>query len=84
MHFDPMTHWKILHVEMGRHLHGGAQQVVHLITGLRARGVENVLACARDSEIAASLAGVAERIGRPHGWTGRPVGRLPGRPFAAG
>ena len=57
-----MTRWKILHVEMGRHLHGGAQQVVHLVTGLRARGVQNVLACARDSEIAAALAGVAARI----------------------
>ena len=57
-----MTRWKILHVEMGRHLHGGAQQVVHLVTGLRAHGIENVLACAADSEIAAALASVATRV----------------------
>jgi len=57
-----MFPWKILHVETGRHLHGGAQQVVHLVTGLAQHGIASVLACARGSEIADALAGVAERI----------------------
>ena len=51
---------KILHVETGRHLYGGAQQVVHLISGLRTRGVPSVLVCAAGSDIARSLAGVAK------------------------
>jgi len=36
---------KIVHVEGGRNLYGGAQQVVYLLEGLAARGVENVLVC---------------------------------------
>ena len=43
---------KVLHVESGRHLYGGARQVLYLLDGLAARGVENVLACPHDSEIA--------------------------------
>ena len=42
---------KILHIEGGRHLYGGAQQVVYLLEGLTARGIENVLACRPHSEI---------------------------------
>lgn len=44
---------KVLHIETGRHLYGGALQVRYLLEGLAARGVENILACARGSEIAA-------------------------------
>ena len=38
---------KVLHVEAGRNLYGGAQQVLYLLQGLQARGVRNVLACPR-------------------------------------
>ena len=43
-----------MHLESGRHLYGGAQQVRYLIQGLEADGIENVLVCPRNSEIAAS------------------------------
>ncbi len=43
---------KVLHVEAGRHLYGGAQQVLYLLEGLQRLGVENVLACPADSELA--------------------------------
>ncbi len=51
---------KILHVESGRHLYGGAQQVIYLAKGLSERGIDNTLVCspgsgvdiaARDAEI---------------------------------
>lgn len=43
---------KVLHVESGRHLYGGAVQVLLLLRGLRAKGVENVLVCPTGSAIA--------------------------------
>jgi len=43
---------KILHVESGRHLYGGAMQVLHLMDGLVRRGAHNLLACPRGSHIA--------------------------------
>ncbi|MEN8175413.1 MAG: glycosyltransferase family 4 protein [Pseudomonadota bacterium] len=43
---------KVLHVEAGRHLYGGARQVLYLLEGLAARGVVNGLVCPVDSEIA--------------------------------
>jgi glycosyltransferase involved in cell wall biosynthesis len=43
---------KVLHVEAGRYLYGGAQQVVWLNEGLTRRGVENVLVCPLGSDIA--------------------------------
>lgn len=36
---------KILHLETGRHLYGGARQVGYLINGLADRGIENLLVC---------------------------------------
>ena len=45
---------KVLHVEAGRHLYGGARQVVYLIGGLQGRGVTNLLACPPGSAIAAA------------------------------
>ncbi|MFA5940515.1 MAG: glycosyltransferase [Sinimarinibacterium sp.] len=36
---------RILHVETGMHLYGGAQQVAYLLDGLARRGVDNVLVC---------------------------------------
>ena len=47
---------KILHVEAGRYLYGGAQQVVWLTRGLALRGVQNVLVCPNGSEIAGAAA----------------------------
>jgi len=42
---------KIVHVETGRHLYGGAQQLIWLIEGLAARGIHNLLLCPPDSAI---------------------------------
>jgi glycosyltransferase involved in cell wall biosynthesis len=42
---------KIVHVESGKHLYGGALQVSYLLEGLATRGVENVLVCAPGSGI---------------------------------
>ena len=50
---------KVLHVEAGRYLYGGAQQVVWLNEGLARRGVENVLVCPTGSDIATAVAGSA-------------------------
>lgn len=46
---------KVLHVETGMHLYGGALQVRYLLEGLRGK-VENVLVAPRGSEIAAAVA----------------------------
>jgi glycosyltransferase involved in cell wall biosynthesis len=43
---------KILHVESGRHVYGGAQQVLYLLDGLAARGLDSLLACPAGSPIA--------------------------------
>ena len=50
---------KVVHVEAGRYLYGGAQQVVWLNEGLTRRGVENVLVCPTGSDIAAAVEGNA-------------------------
>lgn len=42
---------KIVHVETGRHLYGGAQQVLWLMAALQARDCDGVLVCAEDSAI---------------------------------
>lgn len=47
---------KVLHVEAGMHLYGGALQVVFLLRGLKARDVESVLACPTGSAIASEAA----------------------------
>jgi glycosyltransferase involved in cell wall biosynthesis len=44
---------RILHIEAGRHLYGGAAQVRYLIDGLAAAGVDNVLVCPPGSALAA-------------------------------
>ena len=51
---------KVLHVEAGRNLYGGAQQVLYLLQGLQARGVRNVLACPRGCALASAAAPFAE------------------------
>ncbi|MGB5355027.1 MAG: glycosyltransferase [Woeseia sp.] len=42
---------KVLHVETGRNLYGGAQQVLWLIDGLARNGVESTLVCSTGSAI---------------------------------
>ncbi|MBK1643186.1 glycosyl transferase [Thiocapsa imhoffii] len=51
---------RILHVEGGRHLYGGAFQVLHLLRGLAARGHQSTLACPRGCALAKAAAPVAE------------------------
>ena len=48
---------RIMHIEAGRRLYGGARQVCYLIDGLVAEGMENVLVCARGSEISGAVRG---------------------------
>ena len=42
---------KILHVETGRHLYGGPQQVIYLATALREMGHDNLIVCPPGSGI---------------------------------
>jgi glycosyltransferase involved in cell wall biosynthesis len=51
---------KILHVEGGRNFYGGAHQILLLMEGLKARGIENVLACRVGSDLATVAAPLAE------------------------
>ena len=50
-----MRPMRIMHIEAGRHLYGGARQVYYLLEGLAAQGFENILVCARGSAIAAAV-----------------------------
>jgi len=51
---------KVLHVEAGRNLYGGAQQVLYLLEGLHARGIANLLACPRGCALARAAAPFAQ------------------------
>ena len=42
---------KIVHVETGRHLYGGPQQVIYLCRGLLGRGIDSVIVCGPGSAI---------------------------------
>jgi glycosyltransferase involved in cell wall biosynthesis len=53
---------RILHVETGRHLYGGALQVRYLLEGLAARGVSNVLVCPADAAIAEAARPYCESV----------------------
>jgi glycosyltransferase involved in cell wall biosynthesis len=53
---------KVLHVEAGMNLYGGARQVAYLMQGLGKRGVESVLVCPRGSAIAGELQGRVSRV----------------------
>jgi glycosyltransferase involved in cell wall biosynthesis len=52
---------KVVHVETGRHLYGGAQQVIWLLDGLARRDVDGLLVCISGSDIDR----VARRRGLP-------------------
>jgi glycosyltransferase involved in cell wall biosynthesis len=56
---------KILHVETGMHLYGGALQVRYLLEGLQARGVDNLLLCPSGSDIAGAAATSAKVFAVP-------------------
>jgi glycosyltransferase involved in cell wall biosynthesis len=59
---------RILHVEGGSHLYGGAQQVLYLLEGLAARGHTNLLACPTGCDLGRAAAPFAEVHGLPmHG-----------------
>ncbi len=47
----------VLHIETGRHLYGGAGQVLQLARGLPALGCQSTLVCAAGSEVAAAALG---------------------------
>lgn len=51
---------KVLHIETGRHLYGGAKQVAYIIEGLHKRGVDNILVCQQGSAIATEVSQMAE------------------------
>lgn len=51
---------KILHVEGGRNLYGGALQALYLMEGLANRGYRNVLVCPAGSDLARAAAVCAE------------------------
>jgi len=56
---------KVLHVESGRHLYGGARQVLYILEGLARRGVDNVLACPDGAHIAEPARAVATVVEMP-------------------
>jgi glycosyltransferase involved in cell wall biosynthesis len=51
---------KVLHIETGRHLYGGARQVAYIIEGLHKRGIENILVCQSSSAISTAVQGLAQ------------------------
>ncbi|MGL4666728.1 MAG: glycosyltransferase family 4 protein [Saezia sp.] len=51
---------KVLHVEAGRFLYGGARQVLYIMEGLHQRGMSNVLACPVGSDIGRGAKDVAQ------------------------
>ena len=53
---------KVLHVETGMHLYGGAQQVAYLLEGLAARGVDNLLVCPPGAAIGTHFAGSSVKV----------------------
>ena len=57
---------KVLRVESGMHLYGGALQVTFLMRGLRERGIDCVLACPEGSAIAQAAAPLARVCPRNH------------------
>lgn len=52
----------ILHIETGRHLYGGAQQVAHLLRGLAGRGIANTLVCPPGSAISTAVNAAEVRV----------------------
>lgn len=55
---------RIVHVETGTHLYGGALQVLYLLKGLSEHQVENVLVCPASSQIGSAAQDLADKIYR--------------------
>lgn len=53
---------KIVHVETGTHLYGGARQVAYLIEGLQRRGIDNLLICPPGAAIGRAVSNSAARV----------------------
>jgi len=53
---------KIVHVETGMHLYGGAQQVAYLLAGLAGQGIDNVLVCPPGAAIGQHFAGSRVKV----------------------
>jgi glycosyltransferase involved in cell wall biosynthesis len=53
---------KVMHVEMGRHLYGGARQVAYLLDGVNAHSGQHVLVCPKDSRIAEAITNPAVNV----------------------
>lgn len=53
---------KVVHVEMGRHLYGGARQVAYLLNGLAGDAGEHVLVCAPGAGVAKALTNPAVAV----------------------
>lgn len=53
---------KVVHVEAGRHMYGGALQVQYLLQGLQDYDIENILVCPIGSEIGKRCQNVAKVI----------------------
>ncbi|MBT2969055.1 MAG: glycosyltransferase [Candidatus Thiodiazotropha sp. (ex Ctena orbiculata)] len=45
---------RVLHVEAGKHLYGGAKQVLYLLSGLQQQGIDSLLVCPPGSAVAAA------------------------------
>jgi len=58
---------RIMHVETGRYLYGGALQVLFLLEGLTRRGIDNLLVCTRGSEIGRRATPFAQVLELPMG-----------------
>ena len=59
---------RVLHIETGMNLYGGALQVFYLLRGLHEQGVENLLVCSKGSAIATEAQPFAKVIEIPmHG-----------------
>ena len=53
---------RLIHLETGRHLYGGARQVLYLLNGLAAEGIRSTLVCTPDSRIAAACEALSDRV----------------------
>ena len=53
---------KIVHVETGMHLYGGAQQVAYLLAGLAGQDIDNVLVCPPGAAIGQHFAGSQVKV----------------------
>jgi|SaaInl5LU_22_DNA_1037371.scaffolds.fasta_scaffold15144_1 glycosyltransferase involved in cell wall biosynthesis len=53
---------KVLHIEMGKHLYGGARQVAYLIDGLNKEGIESILLTPKSSAIAAEVSALGNKV----------------------